>query len=70
MNLTAAKLGQKFRIPDWHGGYAKCCRPGEPATFEIVECDNDMFGLGQKCTVCGKVVPNDSTFVMEVEPIY
>ncbi len=71
MKLTAAKVGQKFRIPDWHGGYARCCGPeGSVAIFELVRCEGDMFGEGQKCLACGKVVANDATFVRDIEPIH
>jgi hypothetical protein len=66
MRLSAATVGQRFRIPDWHGGYAKCCGKA-PATFEIVRIHAGIYGLGMKCVKCGDTVSNDSTFVQEIE---
>ncbi len=65
--ITQVEIGQHFKIPDFHGGYAVCCRRPRPAVFEMIEYAQDLFGLGQKCVDCGTVVPDDHTLVQVVE---
>ena len=67
VRFSSVQMGQKFRIPDWHGGYGMCCKRPAPAIYELVADDRDICGRGHRCTSCGEQAPNDCTTIREVE---
>lgn len=66
-------LGKRFRIPDLHGGYGRCCRKTF-ATFEMIDMAEvdpaRIFGghdHGIRCVDCRKTVAFSDTMVQWVE---
>jgi hypothetical protein len=59
------KDGQRFSIPDYHGGYGWCCVNGEAAEYE--HHSGDVFESYFKCVKCGEKTLYCNTFIQTVE---
>ena len=57
--------GQRFAIPDFHGGYGKCCEDGKAA--EYVHHAGDIFNRFFSCVRCGEKTLWRATMISTAE---